>query len=197
MSRISLTPRRTLMVRLGEWYSRRNFGKVLEPGLVFGHNPKVLRSYFRFEMGGGKWNALDPALKHLAVMVTSARVGCAWCVDFGYWEAERLGLPAEKIGKVPEWREHPAAFSEVERDVMAYAEAMTATPPEVGDELAARLLAELGEAAMVELAAMVALENLRSRVNAAMGLTSQGFSESCAVRPSAGAGVVVGSTGEH
>jgi alkylhydroperoxidase family enzyme len=66
---------------------------------------------------------------------------------------------------------------------MECAEAMTATPPEVGDELAASLLERLGEAAMVELAAMVGLENLRSRVNSAMGLTSQGFSDACAVKP--------------
>jgi alkylhydroperoxidase family enzyme len=187
MARISLSPRRTLVLRLGEWYARRRTGKVPEPGLVYAHNGKVLRTYFRLEMGVEKWNALDPALKLLAVMVSSARIGCAWCVDFGYWEAERLKLPAAKIRKVPEWREHPEAFGALERDVMAYAEAMTATPPEVTDELAARLLAELGEAAMVELTAMVAVENLRGRVNSAMGLTSQGFSDSCAVRPPAAA----------
>lgn len=196
MARISLTPRRTLMVRLGEWYSRRTFGKVLEPGLALGHNTKVLRSYFRFEMGVGKWNALDPALKHLAVMVSSAGVGCSWCVDFGHWEAERLGLPAEKIRKVLAWREHPAAFSELERDVLAYAEAMTVTPPEVTDELTARLLAALGEQALVELTAMVGLENFRSRMNKALGLTSQGFSDACAVRPPENAGSI-GSGREH
>lgn len=189
MARISLTPRRTLMVRLGDWYSRRTFGKVLEPGAALGHNPRVLRSYFRFEMGVGRWNALDPSLKHLAVMVSSAGVGCSWCVDFGHWEAEKLGLPAEKIRKVLVWREHPGAFSDLERDVMAYAEAMTASPSEVTDELAARLLAELGEAALVELAAIVALENLRSRMNSALGLSSQGFSDTCEVRPPAAGGV--------
>jgi AhpD family alkylhydroperoxidase len=183
MARISLTPRRALALRLGEWYSRRSYGKVVEPGLVYGHHPKALRAYFGFEMKVARWKELDPALKHLAVMVTSAEIGCSWCVDFGYWEAEKLGLPREKISKVPAWREHPEAFGETERLVMEYADAMTATPPEVSDELAASLLERLGEAAMVELATMVGLENLRSRVNSAMGLTSQGFSDTCAVRP--------------
>jgi alkylhydroperoxidase family enzyme len=185
MARISLTPRRTLAVRLSEWWARRHYGKVLEPGLVYGHNAKVLRSYFAFEMKVAKWDALDPTLKHLAVMVSSARIGCAWCMDIGYWEAERLGLPGEKISKVPEWRDHPDTFSETEQLVMEYTEAMTDTPPHVTDEMVAGLLKLLGEAAMVELTTMVALENFRSRVNSAMGLTSQGFSESCAVRPPA------------
>ncbi|MFD4829099.1 hypothetical protein ACFWPV_04445 [Streptomyces uncialis] len=54
-----------------------------------------------------------------------------------------------------------------------------------------RLVTRLGEAAFVELTAMVAVENLRSRMNAALGLTSQGFKDSCEVpaavgRPAAG-----------
>ncbi|MGP3971783.1 hypothetical protein [Streptomyces sp. 6N223] len=64
-------------MRLGEWYSLRRTGKVLRPGLVYGHNGKVLRTYFRFERGVEKWNALDPDLKLLAVMVGAARIGCA------------------------------------------------------------------------------------------------------------------------
>jgi hypothetical protein len=38
----------------------------------------------------------------------------------------------------------------------------------------------------VELTTMVAVENQRSRINAALGLRSQGFSDTCAV-PGAGA----------
>ena len=39
----------------------------------------------------------------------------------------------------------------------------------------------LGEPALVELTAMVAVENLRSRINSAFGLVSQGFATDCAV----------------
>lgn len=182
MARISLAPRRSLVMRLGEWYSRRHYGKVLEPGLVFGHHPQVLRAYFSLEQKAIRWRELDQAHKHLAVMVTSASVGCRWCMDFGWWEADRIGLPKEKISKVPEWREHPYAFSESERLVMEYAEAMTYTPPDVTDELVNRLLEHFNEAAVVELTTMIALENLRARINSAMGLTSQGFSETCPVQ---------------
>ncbi|WP_165986211.1 carboxymuconolactone decarboxylase family protein [Streptomyces sp. YIM 98790] len=187
MARISLTPRRTPLLRLAEWYSRRRYGKVMQPGLVYAHNPRVLRDYFAFERRVARWRGLDPALKHLAVMAASARIGCAWCMDFGYWEADRLGLPLEKVGKVPAWREHQEAFTRLERLVLAYAEAMTDTPPSVTDDAVRELVAELGEPAFVELTAMVALENLRSRVNSAAGLTSQGFSDSCAIPPRAAA----------
>lgn len=183
MARISLNPPRTLTLRLGAWYSRRAYGKVIEPALVFGHHPRLLRHYFGFEMKAGRWKKLDPALKHLAVMVSAATIGCSWCMDFGHWEADRLGLSLEKAGKVPGWREHTDSFTEPELLVMEYAEAMTRTPPAVSDELAESLRRRLGEPAFVELTMMVALENLRSRVNSAMGLSSQGFSDACAIRP--------------
>ncbi|NEW74217.1 carboxymuconolactone decarboxylase family protein [Streptomyces rhizosphaericus] len=181
MARISLTPPSTLLNRLGAWYSRRAYGKVLDPGLAAGHNPRVLLTYVRAERGAARWNRLDPTLKHLAVMATTAKINCSWCMDFGHWEADALGLPMDKISKVPRWRDHEDAFSELELLVLDYAEAMTETEPRVTDELAAALIERLGEAAFVELTAMVGLENYRSRVNSAFGLTSQGFSDACGV----------------
>ncbi|MBV6697070.1 carboxymuconolactone decarboxylase family protein [Kitasatospora aureofaciens] len=185
MARISLTPPRTPLLRLAEWYSRRSYGKVLDPGLALGHNPRVLRDYFSLERRAAGWKALDPGLKHLAVMAAAARINCSWCMDFGYWEGTQLGLSPEKIAKVPQWREHRDAFGPLELLVLEYADAMCETEPAVTDALAEELLLCLGEAAFVELTVMIALENLRSRMNSALGLTSQGFSDACAV-PSAG-----------
>jgi len=62
---------------------------------------------------------------------------------------------------------------------MEYAEAMTATPPQVTDGLAESLRTQLGNDGFVELTMMVAVENERSRFNSALGLTSQGFSDRC------------------
>ncbi len=80
---------------------------------------------------------------------------------------------AEKIRAVPQWHDSEV-FTELERLVMLYAEAMTATPPLVTDDQVARLRGHLDEAQLVELTAIIAVENLRSRINAALGLTAQG-----------------------
>jgi alkylhydroperoxidase family enzyme len=178
MARISLTPRRTPFFRVMEWYSKRTYGKVLDPGRALAHNPRVLRSDLAFERSVAKWNALDPDLKALAEMAASASIGCSWCMDFGYWVGRERGMAREKLLDVPCWRESEV-YTPLERDVLEYAEAMTATPPTVRDELAERLRDRLGEPAFVELTAMVAVENLRSRINSALGLTSQGFKDSC------------------
>lgn len=185
MARISLTPPRTLVFRALEWYSKRAYGKVLDPGKAMAHNTRVLWSYLRFEQSVARWNKLDKDLKALAVMASGAAIGCAWCMDFGHWENHERGMDPRKLRDVPTWRESEV-YSPLERDVMAYAEAATATPPEVDDDLAARLLDRLDEAAFVELTLIVAVENLRSRFNSAMGLTSQGFKDSCDLRPPAG-----------
>lgn len=183
MARISLNPRRTMAIRLASRIARRRYGKDMDPVLAAGHHPRVLRTMVRMQLGVERWRELDESLKHLAVMASAVRIGCTWCVDFGHWTADRLGLPMEKISKVPVWREHREAFTAVELLVMEYAEQMTETEPTVSDAVSKELLDHLGEAAFVELTTMIALENFRSRFNSAMGLTSQGFSESCAVQP--------------
>ncbi|MCF3106576.1 carboxymuconolactone decarboxylase family protein [Streptomyces roseoverticillatus] len=178
MARISLTPDRTPLIRIMEWYSRRTYGKVLEPLMALAHNRRVLLTTSRFELSVGRWKKLDPQLKALAEMASAAAIGCSWCMDFGYWLSRGHGLPHEKLQDVPVWRES-RAYAPLERDVMAYAEAMTATPPTVEDDLAERLRQRLGDAAFVELTSMIAVENLRSRTNAALGLHSQGFKDTC------------------
>jgi alkylhydroperoxidase family enzyme len=161
-----------------EWYSKRTYGKVLDPGRALARNPRVLRSDLAFERSVAKWNALDPDLKALAKMAASASIGCSCCLDFGYWVGRERGMAREKLLDVPRRRESEVC-TPLERDVLEYAEAMTATPPALRDELAERLRDHLGEPAFVELTAMVAVENLRSRINSALGLTSQGFKDSC------------------
>ncbi|MET7621570.1 carboxymuconolactone decarboxylase family protein [Streptomyces sp. NPDC005408] len=180
MARISLTPRRSLLLRFTDWYSKRTYGKVLDPARALAHNPRVLWSDLRFELSVAKWKHLDADLKALAVMASAASIGCSWCMDFGHWESQERGMDVRKLRDVPVWRDSDV-YTRLERDVMEYAEAMTANPPEVGDEQAERLLTTLGEAAFVELTAIVAVENLRSRMNSALGLTSQGFKDNCEI----------------
>lgn len=180
MARISLSPRGSLAYRLAQWYSRRKFGLVVDPARALGHHPGVFRAYARYEIAAMRWRRVGGELKDLAIMAASARIGCAWCLDFGYWDLWSHGLAPEKIRAVPHWRDSDL-FTETERLTLEYAEAMTATPPEVTDELVARLRTKLDDAQLVELTEMIALENVRSRVNSAFGLAAQGFTERCEV----------------
>lgn len=173
--------------------SRRMFGKVAEPVEVAWHNRKVLRTAFGLERKLKKWDALDQSYKSFAHMAVAAQVGCGWCLDFGYFHARNEKLDLTKASQVPRWRESDV-FTPLERDVLEYAEAMTNTPPTVTDELSARLLDRLGAEALVELTAYVAFANLSTRNNAALGIESQGFSDSCEIPLAAVAGRPAGSS---
>lgn len=176
--------------RLVAGLSRRLYGEVPDNAHVLFHNRKVLLATVSHERRIATWDALDPHLKIYAVMASAVTIGCSWCLDFGYWTAHEDGLDLDKVREVPRWRESDV-FTDLERDVMEYAEAMTATPPTVTDELSTRLRERLGTSALVELTMMVAVENERSRFNAAAGLSSQGFSEVCEL-PLAGRDAGVG-----
>jgi AhpD family alkylhydroperoxidase len=168
-------------------FSRKMLGDVAEPAEVMWHNRAVLSSCTGFGRKAQKWDRLDPDLKSFAHMAVAAQVGCSWCLDFGYFHAHNEGLDERKASEVPRWRES-AVFSSLERDVMEYAEAMSETPPQVTDAMSARLLEQLGAAAMVELTAWVGFANMTTRSNTALGIESQGFSAACrlplAERPS-------------
>jgi AhpD family alkylhydroperoxidase len=162
--------------------ARRMWGEVPDNAYVLFHHKPVTRAVFGFEQRVARWKALDPHLKTYAQLAAAARIGCSWCLDFGYFLAHEEGLTLEKVREVPRWQES-GAFTELERDVMAYAEAMTATPPVVTDDMVARLDAALGHRAMVELTMIIAVENERSRFNAALGLASQGYADRCELAP--------------
>ena len=177
MARISLDPPKTLGYRLGSWFSRRRYGVTLDPGAAIGYNTQVGRSYAIFELQVERWHTLDRGLKDLAMTAAAARIRCAWCMDFGFWAATMdHAVPRAKIEAAPTWRDSDL-FSRLELLVVAYAEAMTATPPEVTDDLVAELRKHLSEAQLVELTAVIAVENMRSRIDSALWLTAQGFKE--------------------
>ncbi|MER6310990.1 carboxymuconolactone decarboxylase family protein [Streptomyces sp. NPDC001657] len=158
----------------------KQLGAVPEPVEVVWHSPKVATSNLEFSAKLAEWDAADEGLKSFAHMAVAAQVGCSWCLDVGYFQAQNQNLDLTKASQVPRWRESDV-FTPLERDVLEYAEAMTSTPPTVTDELYAGLLDRLGPAAMVELTAYIAFVNMATRNNNANGVASQGFSEACEV----------------
>ena len=161
----------------------QQLGSMPEPIEVDYNNPPVARANREYAAKLSTLaavDAVDASLKTFAHMAVAAQVGCSWCLDVNYFLALNQQLDLAKASQVPVWRES-GAFTPLERDVLAYAEAMTSTPTAVTDELYARLLGQLGPAAMVELTVFVGFANLAGRVNTAHGIASQGYSEACEI----------------
>jgi alkylhydroperoxidase family enzyme len=162
--------------------SRRMLGNVPEPVEVVWHNRKVTNFSFSVNRQIAKWDQCDESLKAYAHMAVASMLGCGFCLDFGYFGAFHHGLDVDKAREVPRWHESDV-FTPLERDVMAYAEAMSQTPPAATDEMSERLLSALGPAAMIELTAYIALANFMTRFNITLGIESQGYADACALPP--------------
>jgi alkylhydroperoxidase family enzyme len=163
-------------------FAKKTLGQVPSSLGVYWHNQRVLTSMAGAGGKVRKWDACDDQLKSFAHLAVAAQVGCSWCLDFNYFEAHHNHLDMDKAREVPRWRES-AVFSDLERDVLEYAEAMTLTPPTVTDEMVAGLRDQLGDAALVELSAVVAFANFTTRPNIALGIESDGFAAACGLKP--------------
>ena len=86
----------------------------------------------------------------------------------------QVGASLDKIREVPRFKES-SLFDERERVALELAEKMTITDEKVSDELFSRVRQHFSEAAAVELAAAIAFENFRSKLNVALGVQAQGF----------------------
>lgn len=157
------------------WMARRMFGR--EPGSlrVYARYPALLRGAVGMEraLQGGR---LPPRTRALADLVAARTVGCRYCVDVGAWVGAKHGLDLADLRALDGFETSPR-FTEAERAVIAYAEAMSATPPAVTDELFARVRAAFDDDTIVELTAVIAWEQFRSRFNTALGVQPDGFTD--------------------
>lgn len=182
MAHVTLVERPTEVVaRLASIYSKRRFGRPVEPAMAAARHNGVLVAMGSLETAAEVgWRKLEPGLRWLALQLAATRIGCSWCVDYGYYETVNRGMDPEKVRNVGTWRDS-SLYDDRERAVLEYTELATATPVADTTEAVERLHRHLTEPEIVELASWVALENFRSRFNGGLGLKSQGFADSCPV----------------
>lgn len=164
------------IVKIGYRMARKQLGEVPEPFAVMAHHRKLFVAAARHELALEKaMHAMPPTLIQLAVFRTAWTVGCSWCVDFGTMLQRLDGLDIDRLKEISEF-ETSDKFTEAEREVIRYADAMTATPTSVTDEQVAALVATYGYEGVLELTYQVSHENQRARMYHALGITEQGFS---------------------
>lgn len=86
----------------------------------------------------------------------------------------QLGLSEEKILALADYATSPL-YDEAERAALEYADCMTLSGREVGDDLFTRLRRFYDDDALVELTATIAWENASSKFNRALRIPSQGL----------------------
>ena len=184
MSRIEGVPpnKANPVVRIVYGMVRRELGRMtgkreLTPDIpVRAHRTSLLLGYGMLESAVARRPRVDAHLRGLVQLKSAVMQGCEMCQDIGSQQALAWGVSPEQVGELYRYRESPL-FDETERLVLDLAVGMTLTPVQVGDELFAALRARFDDAELVELVNLIAVENLRSRFNAAFALPSVGFNE--------------------
>jgi AhpD family alkylhydroperoxidase len=170
------------LIRAMYRYTKRRFGEVPEPFAVVAHHPRLLVAYAVHEtMLQSASRKLPTSARELAVLWTARTIGCSWCVDFGSMLLRLDGLDVERIKDIENYATSPR-FTDDERAAIAYADAMTTDPHSVTDEQVADLRTRFGENGVIELTYQIATENMRARMNTALGITEQGFNSGDACR---------------
>jgi alkylhydroperoxidase family enzyme len=85
------------------------------------------------------------------------------------------GITEEKLRDLGDY-ESSAAFTDDEKAVLRYADAMTDTPVDVPDGVFAALRLRYDDAQIVEITSALAWENYRARFDHALGVGSEGYS---------------------
>jgi AhpD family alkylhydroperoxidase len=188
MSRIEGVPERdaSLLVRIIYRMARHEITKLtgqrdrLTGDIpIRAHRPRMLIGYGMLEKAIAAKPRVEKRLRALAVLKSAVMQGCEMCQDIGSHEARGAGISEEQLLDLYRYRESEH-FDQTERLVLDLAVAMTLTPVQVDDELFAALREHFDDGQLVELVNLIAVENLRSRFNAAFAIGSTGFSDGMA-----------------
>ena len=95
-------------------------------------------------------------------------------MDINAAGGSEAGASPDKIDALADFRTSNL-FSPAEKVALELADAATALPHDVSDELFERLREHYSDAEIVELAYIVALENFRSRFNRSLRIEAQGL----------------------
>ncbi len=157
------------------WNQKRKYGQVLLPGLIWGRVPWLFAAVaLMYGVLDRRRSPLEPALRTLVTVRVSQINQCRFCIDINSWMLARRSGSEDKVQAVADWR-NSDLFSEEEKTVLEYTEAMTFTGTSVTDDLVERLRTWFDEDAIIELTGLVAFQNLSSKFNAALDIPAQGF----------------------
>jgi AhpD family alkylhydroperoxidase len=177
-----IEPRQGIFAHIVARGSRVAYGRELRSAGVYSQHPRLMLDYMRFNRAAERGKRVPKPLSELAVLKAATIVGCEFCIDIGSEYARRSGLSDQQLLALHEAHDS-GLFSDDELLVIDLATGMSRTPCEVGEEPMARVRDRFGVKGALELVHLIAWENARARINVALDIGAEGFSEGkvCAV----------------
>jgi uncharacterized peroxidase-related enzyme len=142
-------------------------GAMLNFFKALAHNPIMLQGFLALNGAMGK-TKLPHRLRELAYLKASQVNKCDYCLHYHTNLGRKAGLSDEQIAELERF-ETSAAYSDLERDVLRFADTVT-RQVRCDDALTNRLKEHLSDQELMELAVTVGLANLTNRVNVSLGI---------------------------
>ena len=95
-------------------------------------------------------------------------------MDINTAVSRKRGIPDDKLQAIDRYADHPG-FSPRERAALAYAEMVTISPNDIGEEQFTELRRHFTDREVVELTLQAAFENFRARANRSLRIEADGF----------------------
>ena len=157
------------------WNQRKKYGQVLKPALLWARVPKLFMAVaILYGVLDRKSSPVDHVLRSLVTVRVSQINWCRFCVDINSATLAKRTGSMEKVEALDHWKESEL-FTDKEKVVLEYVEAITYSDQQVSNELTQRLQEYFSEDAVVELTGLIAFQNLSSKFNSALDVPAQGF----------------------
>jgi AhpD family alkylhydroperoxidase len=185
-----IEPRQGLFANLVAAGARKSFGRDLVSARVFARHPRLMVGYMRYNRAAERTPQVPKPLAELGVLRAATMVGCEFCIDISSEYNRRAGLTDEQLLSLHD--AHACGLFDADQLlVIDLATGMTNTPGQADDELMDRVKARFGVKGTMELTQLIAWENARARMNIALGMGAEGFSEgkACALPYAEAAGI--------
>ena len=154
---------------------RHRYGRELEPVRLWARMPVAFAAMSAmYRALDRKSSPIEPALRSLVQVRVSQINGCDFCVDLNSFLGIGRGIVEAKLRALPQFNDS-ALFTEREKMALAYAETATHSDRRVAEQLILRLRKHFDDQAIIELAALIAYQNMSSKFNAALGVPAHGF----------------------
>ena len=163
------------VIRLFFWKQKQTYGRVLDPGMLWGRSPWVFATLaLLYGALNRRRSPLSAALRSLVTVRVSQINHCAFCVDINAATLLKRGVSMEKAEALQDWRDSPL-FEDIECAALEYTEAITHSDRQVDEALMERIKGHFNDDGVIELTAMIAFQNMSSKFNSALDVPAQGF----------------------
>lgn len=166
-----------IISKLGYWYMKRLFGKVITVSkVIYSRFPSLMFLAKKIQDAENRM-PLDHDLQLLIKTYVATINGCPFCIDIAQRKALDKGIGLEKFGAVMEFESNDL-FSEKEKAALSFAREIT-QHVSVPDELYQEVSSHWRDEEIIAISYFTAIENYYNRLIKPIGI---GSDELCSIR---------------